>query len=640
MKYFRVAPGKIVRADSDELTYHWHDNLAIGTVVDISHGRSTSSGVVLGQVKLRPKFKTKEIVKVRQQRLPEPLVTTLVWMSKYYAVPLPLVVSNALPSGIDKKRRVKNLADPIVARPMSAFKLTPKQKQAAKQTIKAKSTVLLHGDTGSGKTLIYREAIKDAVLSGRSAMVLVPEIGLTPQAAGDYEDLADDVWVTHSGLSQSQRHQLWQKIAESTKPAIVIGPRSALLMPLKNIGLIVLDEAHENSYKQDVSPRYQSQTVAAYLAAKHSAKLVLGTATPRLTDYYLAKSLGTPIITLPKYSQTPAKIEVVDRADKDQFLRSRYLSNTLIKQIDSALSRGEQSMLYLNRRGTATVGLCISCGWTAICQRCDSQLTLHQDLSQLRCHVCGWHGRIPSACPDCSQPDLAYKGAGTKRIEEEVKKLWPAARTARFDTDSLKGERLVDLYRDLHDGVINIAIGTQMVARGLDLPKLKVVGVVSADSELYLPDFSAGERTYQLLHQVIGRAGRISGGQVVVQAWQTKHPAIKLAILGDWQKFYAHESAVRKAHNYPPYAYLMAMVCSFASRAKSQRKAQEAMQTLADKFGLNAIGPAPAFYEKRGPSYRWQVIAKSKRRGKLLNAARHFRQVGWQIDLDPINLLY
>lgn len=640
MEYYRIAPGKIVRADTSELTYHYKGDLPVGTVVNISHGRSQSSGIILGKTDKPAKFKTKPINKVHDYRLPEQLVETLVWMSQFYAVPLPLVVSGALPVGINKTRRARVEPPDVISRPMANFKLTPAQRQAASQVSRASSTVLLHGDTGSGKTLVYREAAKTTLKAGRSVLILVPEIGLTPQAASDYQDLADKVIVTHSDLSQSKRHQLWQAIASTELPMIVIGPRSALFMPIANLGLIVIDESHENSYKQDVSPRYQAQAVAAYLSSRHKAKLVLGSATPRITDYHLALTRKNRIITLPKYSQHGPRVTVVDKSQKDNFQRSRYLSQALIEGVDAALNKHQQALLYLNRRGTATVGLCVNCGWTANCRRCGSQLTLHKDLNQLRCHLCGFNAPIPSSCPDCGRPDIAYRGVGTKRIEEEATKLWPSAKIARFDTDNLKGKKLADLFADLHSGKINIAIGTQMIARGLDLPNLQFVGIVSADSELYLPDYSASERTFQLLYQAIGRAGRTGEGAVAVQAWQPEHPAIKLALKGDYGRFLKQELAARKAHNYPPFVHMMALIRAYSSQERAKQSAEDAKQVLASRFGLNTIGPSPAFYEQRNGKYRWQVVARTKQRSKLLPAAEHFRQAGWQVDLDPINLLY
>jgi len=643
MNYFRVVPRKISGGDGGELTYHSEDKLRAGSIVKIPLGQATTTGVVTARLPQAPKFITKPAELILDNPLPPALLKTLVWLSGYYAVPLPLVINNALPpSLLTASRPRKPPAPEAISRPMASYKLSSAQRRALKQVQAADSTVILHGDTGSGKTLIYRELIKSTLKNGKSALVLVPEIGLTPQAVGDYGDLTEHIFVTHSGLPAGRRKQIWLNILQQKPPFIVIGPRSALMSPARNLGLIIIDEAHENSFKQDVSPRFQSQTVAAYLAGRHGAKLVLGTATPRLSDYHLASSRNLPIVTLPSYhSRKPRQLTLVDKTDRDKFTRNRYLSDPLIKQIEAALSGNEQSLIYLNRRGTATVGLCVNCGWVALCPRCHNQLSLHQDLSQLRCHVCGWHGPIPPACPDCGQPDIAYRGAGTKRLESEIKKLWPSANIARFDTDNLKGERLVDLYHDLHDGRVDIAIGTQVIARGLDLPKLRLVGVISADSELYLPDFSASERTFQLLYQVMGRAGRGGHGQVVIQAFQLAHPAIRQATSGDYRVFYDQESTHRRQHRYPPYRHLMSLICAYATRAKAQSAATDAVERLASEFGLrDVLGPAPAFYERRGRRFRWVVVAKASQRHRLLPAAQAFRQAGWQVDLDPINLLY
>jgi primosomal protein N' (replication factor Y) len=413
-------------------------------------------------------------------------------------------------------------------------------------------------------------------------------------------------------------------------------------MPVSNVGLIVVDECHEPSYKQEQAPRYSALRAASILAHNHSAKLILGSATPSLTDYYLAKNANLPIANLPEpaIKSAAANIEIVDLKNHDNFRRHRFFSKALIEKIEQAITSGHQTLLFHNRRGTSPTTMCDHCGWVAQCPNCFLPLTLHADTHHLRCHLCGLTSPIPPSCPQCHEPTIIFKGIGTKLIEEEARKLFPKARIARFDADNNPRDAVQNRYQELYDGSVDIMIGTQILAKGLDLPRLSTVGVIQADSGLVLPDYQAQERVFQLLYQVIGRVGRSKlAGHVVIQTYQPDHPVIKAAVSRDYQAFYQSELTARQTGRFPPFRYLLKLSCSY----KTETGAVNASQKLASQLrkthpDLEIFGPTPAFYERLGGAYRWQIVLKSKIRKQLVSIVKTLPP-GWQADLDPISLL-
>lgn len=643
MHYVHVITRMITGQDDHRLVYHSTQALPIGTVVRVPLGRRSSLGLVVDETK-KPTYPTRPAEQLLNETLPREYIDFLLWLAEYYATPPPVVVAQVLSASLGRSQRVTSEArQSLVTRSMAGLSASAIQQAAVSEILATgPGAVVLHGETASGKTLVYREVAKQTLASGRSVLILVPEIGLTTQVASDFQDLSEHIFISHSELKDTARRDIWLKILQQKPPYIVIGPRSALLTPLRNLGLVVIDEAHETAYKNDGSPRYQTTTAAAYLTQRHQARLILGSATPRITDYYLASSKARPILRLPRHHPAKVGVMVVDQRHRSVFSTSFLFSNPLLDALSQTLAKGRQSLLYINRRGTAPLALCSNCGWSAGCPRCSLSLTLHHDLEALLCHQCGWREAIPTLCPVCHRSELVFRGAGTKRVERELAKLLPAARLARFDSDSLRGQRLNELYQAIHDGQIDILIGTQSVAKGLDLPKLDTVGVVSADSELHLPDFAAAERTFQLLYQVIGRAGRTSSGQAIIQTYHPDHPAIAQATAGDFLTFYEHELASRAQHGYPPFRHLLALIYRARSRAKAQSEAEDlAAQISRQDRSLVVLGPAPAYYEHLGRYYRWTLVVKSARRPILVELANHIRQKhGWQVDLDPINLLY
>lgn len=636
MNYYEVALVKSARSATGVLTYHSEEKISLGFVVELKVRSVDELGVVLKAVK-QPDFKTKPIEKKLEIRLEKHLLFLATWISQYYQAPIGLCVRLLVPSGLLTKRR--NVDTTVKPTPVaSVSKLTKEQINAIRKLSRSNETSLLHGVTGSGKTLVYVEMAKKTLALGRSTIVLVPEISLTAQLVQQFEQHFEDVVVTHSNMTASARHNAWTKIAKSTKPVVVIGPRSALFMPIKNLGLVVLDECHDDSYKQANAPRYNTLKVARRLCDLSNAKLILGSATPAITDYFLAQQRSA-VVTLDKPIKSIAgrEVSLIDmRAEQ----KNQTLSKEALNQIEQALRKNEQILVYHNRRGTSPLVICSNCSWTADCPNCHIPMVLHQDKALLKCHSCGRSQKLPTSCPVCENTDIVYRGFGTKKIEQELKAKFPDTVVARFDTDNKTSESLAKRYDELRLGEIDILVGTQMIAKGLDLPKLNTGIVVSADTGLSIPDFSTNEKVFQLLHQVIGRVGRHSKHSYVgIQTFAPDNHIIKLATQQDYQRFYSLALKERKTGEYPPFKHLLLLTCSYASRTKAQQIATQAMHSI-KVAGVEIVGPAPSFYERLGTKYRWQLLVKSNSRSKLLDISEQFlAKPSWSINLDPVSLL-
>ena len=647
MQYYEVAPTQIVRAGSDVFTYASAEPLAIGTIVRVSVGKKLMNGVVMKELRSKPTYETKPIEAVLEHTpLPTTTLSLSTWLSEYYATPLAAVLQTVLPAGLHKDRRNKQRSTPGISRKRTSFVLNEDQQRAvAKINESDPGTLLLHGITGSGKTAVYIETAKATLESGRSVIILVPEIALTSQVVAEFSNHFDDILLTHSKQTEADRHATWRQALESEHPRIVIGPRSALFLPLKHIGLIIIDEAHEPSYKQEQSPRYHALRAASHLATQSKARLVLGSATPSVADFYLAQSNGRPIIVMDKLANTKANkptVRLVDMTKRTHFKRHRFLSDDVLSQIEQDTAAGKQVLIFHNRRGSAPTTLCENCGWQAGCPQCFVPLTLHADKHELRCHICNFTSRVPTSCPECGDVSIIHKGIGTKLIESEVRRLFPKLTVARFDGDSTQEETVEKRYMDLYKGSIDIIIGTQVIAKGLDLPKLHTVAVVQADAGLSLPDYTSAERTFQLLAQVIGRVGRSShDSNVIIQSYQPTHPAITTGLKQDYAGFYELALEQRRRGHFPPYTYLLKLQCSYKTEAAAIRNAQAlALDIRARKLpDVRLLGPTPAFYERAGGSYRWQLVLKSSSRAQLLQIAMNLPAGNWQYELDPISLL-
>ena len=645
MFYYEVAPTKMIRPESPVFTYSSDRKLSIGQIVTIEVGRQNLVGIVMQSVN-KPHYETKDIRSVLEDKvIPKQLVALSEWLSTYYVTHLALVLQTMLPTGILKTRRARKIENKIAFRNRTNFVLN-KQQSAALTDIESASagTVLLHGITGSGKTAVYINAARKSLEDGKSVIVLVPEIALAPQVVEEFSAHFDDIILTHSRQSEAERHVAWEAALASAEPRVVIGPRSALFLPLTSIGLIIIDEAHEPSFKQEQSPRYSALRAASVLAKEHGAKLILGSATPSVSDYYLARESHRPIIEMTitaRKSQAP-KVTLIDMTNRANFHRHRFLSDALLGQLEQTFASGKQALIFHNRRGSASTTLCENCGWQATCPRCFVPLTLHADKHELRCHICGHTEKVPTSCPVCHHVDIIHKGIGTKLIETELRKIFPSIVTARFDGDSESDETLDARYKELYDGSIQLIIGTQIVAKGLDLPHLRTVGVVQADAGLSLPDFSSPERTFQLLAQVIGRVGRSDHEtSVIIQSYQPTHPAVVDGLKQDYASFYEKALAERKRALFPPFVFILKLTCVYKTEDAAIRNAK----TLAVKLravlpaGVEILGPTPAFYERQRDTYRWQLTLKAKQRSHLTDALKYLPSSHWQFELDPVSLI-
>lgn len=643
MHYYEVLVAHLSYHGNEALTYESSASLTIGSVVRVSLRSRPVLGIVINEVG-RPAFDVKPVsAATPYPPLPPEDLELLEWLRSYYPAPLGAIVrlfvppTEVLPKAMEPPARV-------AFSPSNLPPLTDDQQRALK-TIQGSGSFLLHGITGSGKSRVYLELARQAVETGRSAMVLTPEIGLTTQLTAGFIDHFGEsrVHVLHSRQTAAGRRDSWYRILGASEPVIIIGPRSALFAPVRKLGLIVLDEAHDGAYKNESAPHYQAGRVAGKLAALHGATFVSGSATPSVEDYFIATEKHRPIVEmheLAKPSTSRLDVKMVDLRRPEEFSRSRLLSTPLLEHMTQALTAGEQSLLFLNRRGTANVVLCSQCGWQTTCPNCDLTLTYHGDEHRLRCHVCGYTSLLPTTCPVCGNDEILLKSIGTKAVLSEVQRLFPSARALRFDTDLKKAERLEQHLNTLVSGDADIIVGTQMVGKGLDLPKLSVVGILNADSSLLIPDYTAHERTYQLISQVAGRVGRgHRHGTVVVQTYDPENPTLHNALSRNWSTFYKDELTERQTYLFPPFTYLLKLRVLRASSAAAEKAATDFAATLRQRFpGLRIDGPAPSFHPKERGKYSWQLLLKASRR-QLLTDIIAFLPSGWSYDIDPINLL-
>lgn len=646
MNYFEVWVASQRYHGTKPLTYSHGYSLPHGVVVAVELQNRPVLGVVLKQVP-KPKFKTKPISKiVSEEPVPVQQLELIEWMRAYYPAPFGSLLQVFLPNSLLQTPRSQAKVSSAKALQASLTTgLTDEQEQALDSILGSSATsYLLHGDTGSGKTRVYSELIEKSLEQNKSAIVMTPEIGLTPQLANTLsEKFGDSVLILHSMLTPAERRSTWFRIISSSKPIVIVGTRSALFSPVKSLGLIIMDESHDFAYKQEQAPHYQASRVAAKLAALHGAKLIMGSATPSVSDYYTLEQKKAPIIRMSKPAIKGTKlpeVEVVRIEDRDNFSKSPYLSDLLIKNIGSALGAREQSLIFLNRRGTARIVMCQRCGWQALCPNCDTALTYHGDKHEMLCHICAYKKPAPSACPECGNADITFRSIGTKYLFQELQRLFPGAVVQRFDTDNMKSERLEQHYKNVVTGKVDILVGTQLLSKGLDLPKLSVIGVILADTGLLIPDYTANEITYQQIYQIIGRVGRgHRKGKVVVQSYQPDNPAIQAAIKRDFQMFYDQEIKERELYRFPPFRYLLKLECERASRNAAEAAAHKLVEDIKRGFPkLEIAGPGPAFHERIGPKYRWQIVLKAKSRQILLEVINSLPS-NWAYDIDPANLL-
>ncbi len=559
---------------------------------------------------------------------------------------LPSEVKMLLKEGVLK---IENFAGSILE---AEHPLNQEQQKAYEQVdLQAYGAYLLYGVTGSGKTEVYLQLIEDVLKQGKSALVLVPEIALTPQLFARFEKrFPGAVALLHSQLSTAQRVQMWWKVQRG-ECRIAIGSRSAVFAPMKKLGLVVVDEEHESTYKQEESPRYHARDVAVMRVMKNHVPIVLGSATPSFESFYNVEKDKYTLLTMRQRAgqgQVPTTFLIDMRYDpKKTFLLSRLLFEKVIQ----CLQRQEQMILFLNRRGAIPALLCESCGDHQMCPGCEVALTYHASCDQLRCHYCDFRTNVEWMCSQCQSP-LKSVGVGTQKLEDEVKRLFPQARVARLDTDTANQKGAMDqILYDLEQGQIDILVGTQMVAKGLDVHNVTLIGVVYADTGLFMPDFRSSERSFQLIHQVAGRAGRgHKPGEVVIQTYNPDHRALKCALKGDYDTFYQQEMKERKLLSYAPYARLVEVLLRGAHEQDVRRISLQLAQTLkaemARSHGVTLLGPSPMPIAKINHQYRWHLLIKSTRRDvlqRLLHKVSTFplkkSKVKVWINVDPIMMI-
>lgn len=507
---------------------------------------------------------------------------------------------------------------------------------------------LLYGVTGSGKTEIYLQSIQNVIEKGKEAIVLVPEISLTPQMVTRFKGrFGDQVAVLHSGLSQGEKYDEWRKI-QRKEVKVAVGARSAIFAPFENIGIIIIDEEHETSYKQEETPRYHARDVAIQRAKYHGCPVVLGSATPSLESFARAKKSVYHLLTLSNRMNNQAlpAVEIVDMREELRSGNRSMFSRVLMEKLKDRLEKNEQTVLLLNKRGYSSFVMCRSCGYVLNCPHCDISLTYHRFNEQMKCHYCGYEQHVPALCPECQSDHIRYFGTGTQKVEEELAKILPEARVIRMDVDttSRKGahERLLN---DFQEGKADILLGTQMIAKGLDFPNITLVGVLSADTMLHLPDFRSSEKTFQLLTQVSGRAGRHElEGEVVIQTYSPEHYSVELAGDQDYDRFYQKEMMIRKIHKYPPFYYISLVTVSHEQLMKVVSVTEKISTFLRSRLSNEAIvlGPVASPVPRINDRYRYQCLIKYKREpelGKALKAVldRYQQEIasdGLQISID------
>jgi primosomal protein N' (replication factor Y) len=520
------------------------------------------------------------------------------------------------------------------------------------------SVFLLFGVTGSGKTEIYLRALAGVVAAGKRGICLIPEIALTRQTVERFANrFPGRVAVLHSGLSSGEHYDEWQWIREGNCD-VVIGPRSALFAPLLNLGLVIIDEEHEWSYKQeDKSPRYHARDVAIKLAQLTDAVVILGSATPDIGSFYKAQQGEYQLVELKEritprgYSPLP-EVSIVDLREELRAGNTSLFSRSLLAAMKETLAQGEQIILFLNRRGTATFVRCHNCGFVFRCPRCSIALTYHSAERRLICHRCRYSISTPQSCPQCSWRNLRFLGIGTQRIEDEMRHFFPEARLLRWDRDVITRRYAhEDLLKNFRDHKADVLIGTQMIAKGLDLPQVTLAGIINADIGLNFPDFRSSERTFQLLCQVAGRAGRgAKAGKVIIQTYSPDNYIIQAAAKHDYLGFYYKEIDYRRRYNYPPFSQLVRLVYSHTNEDSCRREAERVYRSILEeragegmidpaaslRAGFNIIGPVPAFAFRARGRYRWQLFLRGPYSTQILSRLALPR--GWTIDVDPVGM--
>ena len=680
----RVVISLAIRALDAPFSYEIPDGLnpRIGDAVIVELGAQTVIGYVVGFDEIRDGecvHDLKPVLAVIEGPFfREQAYELAQWIARYYAAPLSEALRLFLPTGLTSrlKKALAAYSDTGEAkmplrRPRKAelssaklndahlrpSELTDGQSKALAAILDARDRrpVVMEGVTGSGKTEVYLQAIEAARTAGETAILLVPEISLTPQTVGRlHARFGDDVAVLHSRLSDGERYSQWEK-ARSGEAGVVVGARSALFAPLPRLGLVIIDEEHDSSYKQSKVPRYQARDVAEKLCELACARLVLGSATCSMETLYKAEMGLYKLIELPERvnSRPMPTVSLVDLSREFSAGNRSMFSRELEKALRDVRERKEKAILLLNRRGFANFLLCRECGYVPGCDSCSISLTYHEPRSHLRCHHCNTIKPVPPVCPKCGSPYLRQFGGGVQKVEQEFRRVFEDWPLIRMDADTTveKGahQQLLETFARLETGVL---LGTQMVAKGHDFPDVTLVGVINADVSLHVPDFRANERAYQLLEQVAGRAGRAQlSGKVIIQTYSPDNPACRAVAAHDKEILLEGERLLRKAFAYPPYASLCNIVISSSDESKARQYASKLMDTLQKndellQQGVAFLGPAPCILSRKARSYRYHIMLKAPEGVELgasvldaLNETAKPPQIKVSVDVNPSELM-
>lgn len=632
-------------------------SVELGQYVKVPWGKKERGGIIAGlspqaNVDIKPE-KLKALTKIVDSR---PLLGAAQWrlarwLRVFYFGTWPDAVRCLLPGpvlqGLRRGTKSRTKLDTDVAVTETGPPLTPEQQAAwtrLEPQLGKNETFLLYGVTGSGKTELYLRATAATLAAGKTALVLVPEVALTPQTQGRYRArFGPAVSILHSGLTAAQRRQQWWRIRDG-EASVVVGTRSAIFAPLENCGLIVLDEEHDSSYKQGSDIRYHARQVAAWLSRENRATVLLGSATPSLESYTLAKGGRYQLLELPNRvaGQTLPAISL---------LKGSGIPHTALQALAARKARGEQSVILLNRRGFSNYLQCRDCGWVPECRSCSISLTFHRGDNSVRCHYCGASRRGPSKCQDCGGLNLEYPGRGTERVEQELAARLPDLRVTRLDRDTVGGRGAVfgETFEAFKKGEIDCLLGTQMVAKGLDFPRVTLVLVLEADTGLHMPDFRASERTFALLTQVAGRSGRgEQAGEVILVCRKPEQSLFEHLLQHRWQDFMEGERQLRETFSYPPYSRMLRLLLSDQNEERLQRTAETAGQVLtraALGTAVEVMGASPCPLQKLQGRFRWHILLRAPKVQDLQDLVRKSQgslklgKTRLTYDPDPIDLL-
>lgn len=661
MKFANIIFQQKFGKNESTLTYTIPDFLPVelGQLVKIPLRKKTTTGIIFEIHNKKPAFKT---LKIKEIIFDKPLLSkmqieTIKWMSEYYFCPFYKILKLFIPKRIfsNKPIRQSKTSKPKKINKIQPKILTKEQKQAIEKILKNKSeTFLIHGITGSGKTEIYTRLAEHQISQGKQALILVPEISLTPQIIEYFEkSLGIKAEVIHSKISEGERYKAWKNIWEE-KSKLIIGSRSAIFSPFQNLGIIIVDEEHELSYKQDQSPRYLTHKIAEkYKELKPDIKILYGSATPSIETAEKLKD-STILLTERIGDSILPEIEIIDL--RDEFKKHNYsiFSNSLKEELKNIFGKKEQAILFINRRGSATSIVCRDCGYTEKCKNCELPMTYHSKTLEkpaLICHHCGKIEIPPSLCPVCKGVNIRYLGIGTQKIESELRKEFPSARILRADKDTTTTKHgFKNIYESFKKHEADILIGTQMIAKGLHLPKVNLVGVILADIGLNIPDFRTAERNFQLMTQVAGRAGRNTKGKVIIQTYNPGHFALLCAKNHDYKNFFNYERTQRKILFNPPFGNLAKIKIENKSLSRCREEIENIVNLL-KKFSENEgiadnleINSYPSYIAKLRGKYHYIILIKSKSENasihKLLEKLpkEYIMNANIKIDIDPITI--